>query len=94
MPIFLLKIVSIIKKIKFLSDSIDIIYFLFYNMLISFYTKILKKGELIYMSISKKAKRAEARRKHEEEQKARKMARLGVNSLPEKPRHKSKKVIA
>ncbi len=46
------------------------------------------------MSISKKAKRAEARRKHEEEQKARKMARLGVSSLPEKPRHKSKKVIA
>lgn len=46
------------------------------------------------MSISKKAKRAEARRKYEEEQKARKMARLGVSSLPEKPRHKSKKVIA
>lgn len=46
------------------------------------------------MPISKKAKRAEARRKDEEAKKTKKMARLGVSSLPEKPRHKSKKVIA
>ncbi len=46
------------------------------------------------MPISKKAKRAEARRKDEEAKKTKKMARLGVTSLPERSRHKSKKATA
>lgn len=37
------------------------------------------------------AKRAEARKKAEAAQKERKKARLGVESIPDKPKHVSKK---
>lgn len=43
------------------------------------------------MALSKNQRRNEARRKSETAQKQRKMARLGVTSLPEKPKHASKK---